>query len=336
MIKEAIAKLTQGDDLSQSQMMEAMEEIMEGRATSAQIASLATALRMKGETVDELCGAARVMRYKATRVDARSPLVVDTCGTGGDGATTFNISTASAFVVAGADIIVAKHGNRGVSSRCGSADVMEALGVKVDVGVEVVEECLQEVGLGFLFAPVLHPAMRHAAGPRKEIGIRTIFNLLGPLTNPAGANCQLLGVFDPRLTETLAYVLRELGTKRALVVHGLDGLDEASVSAESRISELREGVICTYNLDPSHIFGRFYPMEELRGGDASTNARILREVLEGRQGAPRKVVELNAALAILASGRAGRLKEAIGMAQSSIDTGAAMAKLEALIQKTSA
>lgn len=336
MIKEAIAKAVEGEDLSRAQMMEVMEEIMEGRATSAQIASLATALRMKGETVAELCGAARVMRSRALKVDARSPLVVDTCGTGGDGAQTFNISTASAFVVAGAGITVAKHGNRGVSSKCGSADVLEALGVKVNVGVEVMEECLQETGIGFLFAPMLHPAMRHAAGPRKEMGIRTIFNLLGPLTNPAGANCQLLGVYDPRLTETFAHVLRELGAKRALVVHGLDGLDEASVSAQSRISELREGLISTYDLDPSRIFGRFYPLEELKGGDAPTNARILREVLEGRAGAPRKVVELNAALAILASGRAWSLQEALEAAQRSIDSGAALAKLEALVKKTNA
>lgn len=336
MIREAIARAAEGEDLSRAQMMEVMEEIMEGRATSAQIASLATALHMKGETVAELCGAARVMRSKALRVDACSPLVVDTCGTGGDGAQTFNISTASAFVVAGAGITVAKHGNRGVSSKCGSADVLEALGVKVDVGVEVIEECLQETGIGFLFAPTLHPAMRHAAGPRKEMGIRTIFNLLGPLTNPAGANCQLLGVYDPRLTETFAHVLRELGTKRALVVHGMDGLDEASVSAQTRISELREGLISTYDLDPSRIFGQFFPVEELEGGDASTNARILKEVLEGREGAPRKVVELNAALAILASGRAGSLQEALDAAQRSIDTGAALAKLEALVKKTNA
>lgn len=336
MIKEAIAIVTQGDDLTLGQMMQVMEEIMEGRATSAQIASLVTALRIKGESVAELLGAARVMRCKALRVDARSALVVDTCGTGGDAAQTFNISTASAFLVAGAGITVAKHGNRGVSSKCGSADVLEALGVRVDVGVEVVEECIQEVGIGFLFAPMLHPAMKYASGPRKEIGIRTVFNLLGPLTNPAGANCQLLGVYDPRLTETLARVLRELGTKRALVVHGLDGLDEASVSALSRVSELRDGLISTYNLDPSRILGRFYPLEDLRGGDPSTNAGMILEILEGRPGAPRKVVELNASLAILASGRAGSLKEAMEMAQRSIDTGAALAKLEALIEKTNA
>ncbi len=336
MIREAIAKLSQREDLTRQEIMEVMEEVMEGRATPAQIASFATALSMKGETVAEICGAAHVMRRRATRVDARSPLVVDTCGTGGDGAETFNISTASAFVVAGAGITVAKHGNRAVSSKCGSADVLEALGVKVDVGVEVVEECLQEIGMGFLFAPVLHPAMKHAAGPRKEMGIRTIFNLLGPLTNPAGANCQLLGVNDPRLTETFAHVLRELGTRRALVVHGLDGLDEASISAESRVSELRDGVISTYNLDPSRVLGGFYPLKALKGGDPPTNAKILKEVLEGRQGAPRKAVELNAALGILASGRAGSLQEAVEAAQRSMDTGAALAKLEALVEKTNA
>jgi anthranilate phosphoribosyltransferase len=334
MIREAIARVVTGEDLTQEQMVVVMEEIMDGQATAAQIASLATALRMKGETVAELCGAAKAMRLRAIRVDARSPLVVDTCGTGGDGANTFNISTAVALVLAGAGLTVAKHGNRAVSSGCGSADVLEALGVKVDVGPEVVEECLQEIGIGFLFAPMLHPAMGHAAGPRREMGIRTIFNMLGPLTNPAGATCQLLGVYDPKLTETFASVLRDLGTKRAVVVHGLEGLDEASISSETRICELRDGLIRTYNLDPRRLIGRFYPLEELRGGDPPTNARLVRQVLEGHNGAPRKVVELNAALGIWAGGLAGNLAEAMRMAENSIDTGAALAKLEALVEKT--
>lgn len=334
MIREAIAKVVEGKDLTQQEMMAAMEEIMDGQATAAQIASLATALRMKGETVAELCGAARVMRKRATRVEARSQLVVDTCGTGGDGANTFNISTATAFVVAGAGVTVAKHGNRAVSSGCGSADVLEALGVKVDVGPEVVEECLQELGIGFLFAPIMHPAMRHASGPRKEMGIRTFFNMLGPLTNPAGATCQLLGVYDSKLTEPFAAVLRELGTKRAFIVHGLDGLDEASVSSETRVSELKDGIIRTYNLDPRQFFGALYPLEELQGGDPNTNARILREVLQGKDGAPRKAVELNAGLALLAAGRVLDFRQGLQLATRSIQSGAALAKLEALVERT--
>ncbi len=334
MIRQAIARVVEGQDLTREQMMEVMEHIMAGQATDAQIGSLATALRMKGESVEELCGAARSMRRRAIRVEACSQVVVDTCGTGGDRASTFNISTTAAFVVAGAGVTVAKHGNRAVSSSCGSADVLEALGVKVDVGPEMVEECLQELGIGFLFAPRMHPAMRHAAGPRKEMGIRTIFNLLGPLTNPAGATCQLLGVYDPRLTESFAAVLRELGTRRAFVVHGLEGLDEASISSETRVSELKDGIISTYNMDPRDFLGRLYPMEELRGGDAATNARMLREVLEGKEGAPRKAVELNAGLAIVAAGKAADLHEGIRMARESIQSGAALAKLECLIKRT--
>ncbi len=221
------------------------------------------------------------MRQKATRIDARSSVVVDTCGTGGDGSNTFNISTTTAFVVAAAGLTVAKHGNRAVSSGCGSADVLEALGVKIDAGPEIVEECLQEIGIGFLFAPRLHGAMKYAIGPRREIGIRTIFNMLGPLTNPAGATSQLIGVYDPKLTEMFAGVLKNLGTKRAFVVHGADGLDEATVTGETRVSELKEGLITTYNIDPLELFGETYPAADLRGGDAEANARITTEVLSG-------------------------------------------------------
>lgn len=230
MIKQAINRVTNREDLKRSEMMDAMSEIMDGKATQSQIASFITALRMKGETVDEVSGAAQIMRQKATRIDARSQIIVDTCGTGGDGMNTFNISTTAAFVVASAGITVAKHGNRAVSSGCGSADVLEALGVNISTGPEIVEECIHETGLGFLFAPRLHGAMKHAIGPRREIGIRTIFNMLGPLTNPAGATSQLIGVYDPRLTEVFAEVLKTLGTKRAFVVHGSDGLDEATVT----------------------------------------------------------------------------------------------------------
>src|SRR5512136_1734523 len=274
MIREALAKVVQAIDLQETEMTETMTEIMEGKATPAQIGAFITALRMKGETVAEVTGAARVMRQRATRIDARSSVVVDTCGTGGDGRGTFNISTTVAFVVAGAGLTVAKHGNRAVSSGCGSADVLEALGVNIDAKPEIVEECIQQLGIGFLFAPKLHGAMKYAIGPRREIGIRTIFNMLGPLTNPAGATCQLIGVYDPKLTEMFAGVLKNLGTKRAFVVHGSDGLDEATVTGETRVSELKDGLIRTYNINPADYFGKIYGGDALLGGDASRNAEI--------------------------------------------------------------
>jgi anthranilate phosphoribosyltransferase len=334
MIREAIAKIVEGQDLIEAEMMTVMDEIMGGKATPAQVASFLTALRLKGETVAEITGAARVMRQKATRIDARSPVVVDTCGTGGDGRGTFNISTTSAFVVAAAGLTVAKHGNRAVSSGCGSADVLEALGVKIDAGPEVVEECVQQIGIGFLFAPRLHGAMKHALAPRREIGIRTIFNLLGPLTNPAGATSQLIGVYDPKLTEVLAGVLRNLGTRRAFVVHGSDGLDEATVTGPTRVSELRSGGIHTYNLDPGELFGEVHPPEDLAGGDARTNAEITRGILLGRNGAKRDVVLLNSALAIVAGEKAGSVREGIEIAAECLDRGAAFHKLQGLIEKS--
>jgi anthranilate phosphoribosyltransferase len=334
MIREGIGKAVRGEDLREAEMMAVMTEVMEGAATPAQIAAFMTALRIKGETVEEVTGAARIMRQKATRIDARSSVVVDTCGTGGDGSNTFNISTTTAFVVAAAGLTVAKHGNRAVSSGCGSADVLEALGVKIDAAPEVVEECLQEIGIGFLFAPRLHGAMKYAIGPRREIGIRTIFNMLGPLTNPAGATSQLIGVYDPRLTEMFAGVLKNLGTKRAFVVHGADGLDEATVTGETRVSELKEGLITTYNIDPLDLFGETYQVSDLRGGDAETNARITTEVLTGRQGAGRQIVVLNAALAVVAGGKAGTIPEGIALAEGCIDSGAALKKLQALITRS--
>ncbi|MFB3925447.1 MAG: anthranilate phosphoribosyltransferase [Syntrophales bacterium] len=332
MIKEAIARVVDGIDLSEPEMMEVMDEIMEGAATPAQIAAFITALRIKGETVDEVTGAARIMRRKATRIDARSSVIVDTCGTGGDGRNTFNISTTAAFVVSAAGLTVAKHGNRAVSSGCGSADVLEALGVNISAGPEVVEECIQRAGIGFLFAPRLHGAMKYAVGPRREIGVRTIFNMLGPLTNPAGATSQLIGVYNPRLTEMFAGVLRNLGTQRAFVVHGIDGLDEATVTAETRVSELKDGLIATYNIDPIALFGELCRSEDILGGDASTNAQITKDVLSGKNGAPRKIVLLNAALAIMAGGKAGTLQEGIRIAEDCIDTGAAVKKLQTLIE----
>ena len=332
MIKEAITKAVNKEDLNEVEMMQVMNEIMGGKATPAQIASFITALRMKGETVEEVTGAARIMRQKATRIDARSTIIVDPVGTGGDAMNSFNISTTTAFVVAAAGITVAKHGNRAVSSGCGSADCLEALGVNISAEPEIIEECIQQIGIGFLFAPRLHGAMKYAIGPRKEIAIRTIFNMLGPLTNPAGATAQLIGVYDPTLTEMFAGVLKNLGTKRAFVVHGSDGLDEATVTGETRVTELKDDLISTYNLDPIEIFGETYRDEELLGGEPPINAQITKDVLSGKDGARRKIVLLNAALAIMAGEKAANIKEGIAIAEECIDSGAAIKKLQALIE----
>ena len=332
MIKEAIDKAVKKQDLPEAEMMQAMEEIMEGAATPAQIGAFITALRMKGETVEEVTGAARIMRQKATRVNACATTIVDTCGTGGDSLNTFNISTTAAFVVAAAGIVVAKHGNRAVSSGCGSADVLEALGVNISADQDVVEECVQQIGIGFLFAPKLHGAMKYAIGPRREIGIRTIFNMLGPLTNPAGATAQLLGVYDPKLTEMFADVLKNMGTKRAFVVHGMDGLDEVTLSRETRVAELKDGIVKTYNINPVDYFGKNYSLEDIRGGDPQKNAQIARDVLSGKNGACRNVVLLNAALAIVAGEKAQSIKEGLAIATDCIDSSAAVKKLQALIE----
>ena len=332
MIKEAIDKAARKIDLPEAEMMAAMEEIMSGEATPAQIGAFITALRMKGETVEEVTGAARIMRQKATRVNACATTIVDTCGTGGDKLNTFNISTTTAFVVAAAGITVAKHGNRAVSSGCGSADVLEALGVNISVDQEIVEECIQQIGIGFLFAPKLHGAMKYAIGPRREIGIRTIFNMLGPLTNPAGATAQLLGVYDPKLTEMFADVLKKMGTKRAFVVHGLDGLDEVTITGETRVAELKDGIIRTYNIHPKDYIGSTYSMEDIRGGDPAVNARITKDVLSGKPGACRDVVLMNAALAIVSGEKAADIKEGIKVASDCIDSGAAVKKLQVLIE----
>ena len=332
MIKEAIAKAVNREDLQESEMMEVMNEIMEGKATSAQIASFITALRIKGETVDEVTGAARIMKQKATRIDARSSIIVDTCGTGGDGMKTFNISTTAAFVTAAAGLVVAKHGNRAVSSGCGSADVLEALGVNINAPPEVVEECIHQIGIGFLFAPMLHGAMKYAIGPRREIGIRTIFNMLGPLTNPAGATSQLIGVYKAQLTEMFAGVLKNIGTKRAFIVNGSDGLDEATVNGATRVTELKDGLITTYNIDPVDFFGDTFSGDLLLGGDASFNAHITKDVLTGKKGACRNIVVLNAALSIIAGEKAKTIKDGIRIAQECIDSGAAIKKLQLLIE----
>ncbi len=335
MFREYLARIIAGEDLGEEPMAAMIEAIFSGEITDAQIGAFMAALATKGETFAELAGAARAMRRKATRIQATAPVVVDTCGTGGDAAGTFNISTTCAFVVAACGVTVAKHGNRSVSSQCGSADLLEALGVVIDADPEITEEALDEVGIGFLFAPRYHGAMRHAMRARKEVGLRSIFNMLGPLTNPAGANCQLLGVFAPQLTEMFAQALRLLGTRHAFVVHGHEGLDEISVCAPTRVSELRDGQIRTYDISPERFFNRRADPRELRGGTAGENAAITRAILDGsRRGAARDVVLINAAAALTAAGKAADPAEGIRLAAAAIDEGAAAEKLDALIQYT--
>lgn len=331
MIREAIKKVVDGQNLSEDEAREVMDKIMSGKATDAQIASFLTALRMKGETVEEITGFASVMREKSTRVRPRQELVIDTCGTGGDLSGTFNISTAAAFVVAGAGVHVAKHGNRSVSSHCGSADVLETLGIRLDLPPQTVAKAIDEVGIGFLFAPLFHQAMKFVMPARKETGIRTVFNILGPLTNPAGASCQLVGVYDKNLTATLARVLGNLGSKHALVVHG-DGLDEISNTGESVISEYHQGSVETYAVTPQALGLRRAKHYELKGGSVQENARILRDVLRGRNGPRRDVVLLNAAAALVAADRGNNLKQGIELAARSIDSGKALEKLKRLVE----
>ncbi|SHE89574.1 anthranilate phosphoribosyltransferase [Desulfacinum infernum DSM 9756] len=332
MFQESLKKLTSRVDLAEEETSVVMEALMSGELTEAQIGAFMAALATKGETFAELAGAARTMRRKAHRIQVSSPTVVDTCGTGGDGAHTFNISTTAAFVVAGCGVTVAKHGNRSVSSRCGSADVLEALGVRLDVDPEIVEEGIGEIGIGFLFAPLYHGAMKYAAKPRRELGIRSIFNMLGPLTNPAGANCQVLGVYAPELTEMFAQALKLLGARRAFVVHGHDGLDEITVCAPTRVTELNDGLIRTYDLDPEMILGRTADPDDLAGGSADDNARITRAILEGEKSPRRDVVVLNAAAALVAAGVAQDFPQGVKKAEEAIDSGAAKAKLDALIR----
>ena len=334
MFTEYLSKIVQRIDLSETEMSEVMMEIFSGNITEAQIGALMAALATKGETFEELAGAAKAMRRKAKRIQTSIGAVVDTCGTGGDGAQTFNISTTTAFVVSGCGVTVAKHGNRSVSSRCGSADLLEALGVNLETAPEIVEEAVREIGIGFLFAPLYHSAMRFAAKPRKEIGLRSIFNMLGPLTNPAGADCQLLGVYAPELTEMFANALQLLGTKRAFVVHGHDGLDEISVCAPTRVSELNDGMIRTYDIHPEQYFGELADPETLKGRDPEKNASITRAILGGEKNSGRNVVILNAAAALTAAGKTDDLKTGIQSAERAIDQGSALEKLEALIAYT--
>lgn len=334
MIKEAITKLVDKVNLTESESEAVMEEIMTGQATPAQIASYLTALRMKGETVEEITGAAIVMRNKASRIRVNDPDAVDTCGTGGDRLHTFNISTTAAFIVAGAGVTVAKHGNRSVSSMCGSADVLRALGVNIDIPPARVEACINEIGIGFLFAPLYHPAMKHAVAPRQEIGIRTMFNILGPLTNPAGVARQVVGVYSAHLTDILARVLTNLGARHCLVVHGSDGLDEITITGETIVSEGKAGEVRTYSIRPSDFGMGTAAIEDLRGGSAEDNARIVVQILEGEKGPKRDVVLLNAAAGILVSGKATDFSHAIIEAEKSIVAGAALAKLETLKRMT--
>jgi anthranilate phosphoribosyltransferase len=330
MVVRAISKVVEGRDLTEEEATSAMEQIMQGEATPAQIAALITSLRMKGETVEEIVGFARAMRRHATCIETFSPFTVDVCGTGGDGGRSFNISTTAAFVVAGAGVPVAKHGNRSVSSRCGSADLLKALGVEVEIERERMEECLREVGIGFLFAPLLHRAMKYALGPRREIGIRTIFNILGPLTNPAQVKAQILGVFRPDLTEKLAQVLGRLGTEHALVVHGMDGLDEITTTGATQISEWRSGQVRTSLLEPEMVgIPRANP-QDLAGGGPEENAQITLQILKGEKGPRRDIVLLNAAAGLIVGGRARNFEEGMKMAADSIDSHLALAKLEAL------
>ena len=328
-IREAIARVVARQDLTQEEAAAAMEDIVSGAATPAQIAALVVGLRMKGETVEEVAGLARVMRRVATRVpiDVRA---VDTCGTGGDGASTFNISTVAALVVAGAGVPVAKHGNRAVTSGCGSADLLEALGVPIDLPPDGVVRCVREAGFGFMFAPRYHPAMKHAMGVRREVGVRTVFNILGPLTNPAGVEAQLLGVAMPGLGETLARVLGLLGVRRAMVVHSEEGLDEISLAAPTTAWEVVDGEVRTFQVCPEDVGLLRCRREDLRGGDVAVNRSLAERVLQGERGPTRDVVLLNAAAALRVAGAVDSLRDGVQLAAESVDSGRAYRVVETL------
>jgi anthranilate phosphoribosyltransferase len=335
MIREAIdAIINQGRSLSEEEAAVVMGEIMSGEATPAQLAAFLVALRLKGETVEEIAGMARVMRAKALRVPFEGSPLLDTCGTGGDGMGTFNVSTAAVFVAAGAGAVVAKHGNRAMTSHCGSADVLEALGARIDLPPEGVAHCLREVGIGFMFAPAFHPAMRFAAGPRREIGVRSVFNILGPLTNPAGARAQVLGVADAAIGEKMIEVLGRLGCRHALVVHGEDGLDEMSLSSPTLVYELEEGDIRSYRVRPEEVGLRQASGQAVKGGSPEENAAAMRAVFGGEQGPLRDIVLLNSAAALVAADKAASLTEGVTLAAQTIDSGAAREKLGRFIEET--
>jgi anthranilate phosphoribosyltransferase len=348
MIKDAIAKVIKGNDLTEKEMEGSMGEIFSGKASPAQIGSFITALRIKGETVNEITGAARAMRAKAEKIilsnhmvtidrdeiNIEDETILDTCGTGGDGTNTFNVSTATALVVAGGGVKVAKHGHRAESSHCGSATVLEALGLKLDITRSDVERCIREVGIGFLYAPLFYGAMKYPVGPRREIGVRTIFNMLGPLTNPAGATAQILGVYDPDLTEKMAHVLKRLGTREAFVVCGEGTFDEISICGPTRVSHLKDGKINTFNITPEEYGFKRADPEDIRGGNAQENANIIRDILDGEKGPKRDMVLLNAAAAFVAACVVRDFREGIERARDAIDSGRAKEKLGALVSFT--
>ncbi|MFA5801005.1 MAG: anthranilate phosphoribosyltransferase [Thermoleophilia bacterium] len=339
MLTYAIDRLADGTDLTEAEAESVLEQIMSGKASDVQTAGFLTALRSKGETVEEIVGLARTMRRFSVSVDVEGVDLVDTCGTGGDKSGTFNISTTAAFVVAGAEGQVAKHGNRSATSQCGSADVLEALGANLNLPAEQVARCISEVGIGFMFAPLHHEAMKHVVPVRKELAIRTIFNFLGPLTNPAGAEYQLIGVSDRSYVEVIAWALKELGCRRGLVVHGSDGLDEITITGPTDIAEIREGEdeISLYSITPEEFgFERAPGADMLKGGTAEKNAEILKSILDGESGVRREIVLMNAGAALYAVGVAGSLEDGVRLAAESIDGGAAKKKLEAFIQATAA
>jgi len=334
MIKETIEKVGKRINLSESEMRACFEEIMSGKAEHADIVAFLDGLRKKDETIEEITAAALVMREKSFHIKVEGGGVIDTCGTGGTGLNTFNISTTAALVIAGCGVKVAKHGNRSSSGQCGSADVLEALGVKINIEPASVAKCIKEIGIGFMFAPAFHAAMKHAAGPRKELGGKTIFNILGPLSNPAGATHQVIGVYDAKLTEPLAGVLKNLGSKRAFVVHGSDGLDEITITGSTKISELGKGKIKTYDVSPEDFGLKRALLEDIKGAGPKENAQVLISILKGERSARRDIVLANAAAGLVCAGKAKDLKEGVGLAAGSIDSGKALEKLYALIEMT--
>jgi len=333
-VQAAIARLADGIHLSEKEAEACMLEIMHGQATDAQIAGYLLGLHMKGETLDEITGSVRAMRAMAIRIPITDPLVVDTCGTGGDKSQTFNISTAAAFVLAGTGLTVAKHGNRSVSSRSGSADVLAALGVNLDLSPPHVADCINEIGIGFLFAPLYHGAMKYCSKPRAELGIRTLMNIMGPLSNPAGATIQVLGVYDKTLTEKLAQVLMRLGTQHCFVLHGHDGLDEISLASPTAVSEGRKGRVASYTIAPEDFALKPVSPKDLLGGNPSDNAKIILDLFRGLRGPKRDIVLMNAAPALVAAGKAKSLHEGYDIAGKAVDNGAAYEKLEQLITFT--
>lgn len=331
-MREFLKKLSEFKDLTKEEIIQCLEDITEGRATDAQIGAFIMAMKMKGETVEELEGAASFFREKATKVNVEDPdNLVDTCGTGGDLSDTFNVSTITAFVLAGAGIRVAKHGNRSVSSKSGSADLLEFLGAKIDLRPEQVKRMIEEIGIGFMFAPLFHPAMKRVVGPRREVGIRSLFNLIGPLSNPAGAKRQLLGVFSDQFVEKVARVLLRLGVKRAVVVHGKDGIDEVSISAPTTVAEVNGGEVCIYEFTPEELGFRRYPIDYIKVKSVEESAKVAMSVLKGEPSPALDMVLLNSAFGVLVSGMAEDLKTALEVARDSIKSGKAHRKLSEFI-----